>query len=110
VILARSALHEGHADDAARMAKHAEKVLAEAGDKIQQADALGATAASLEALGRTMDADRAYRASIDLYTKTGDLADRSGMAAEYAHVLKSRGQIDEAFAMLELARGGITRR
>ena len=110
VTLARLALKEGRADDALRMAKHAEKILSETDDKIQQADALGATGAALEALGRTADADRAYRASLDLYTKVDDLADRSGMAAEYARVLKSRGQIDEAFDMLELARGGVTRR
>lgn len=110
VILARIALREGKAEDSLRMAKHAEKVLSEAGDRIQQADAIGATGAAYEAIGKTIDADKAYRASLDLYTKIDDIADRSGMAAEYAHVLKSRGQIDEAFQMLELARGGVTRR
>lgn len=110
VTLARVALKEGRADDALRLAKHAEKILGESADQIQQADALGAIGAAYEALGRTKDADHSYRASLDLYTKVDDLADRSGMAAEYARVLKTRGQIDEAFEMLELARGGTTRR
>jgi len=110
VLLSRIALQEGRAEEALRLAKHGEKMLSETDDKIQRADALGATGAALEALGRTVDADKAYQASLDLYTKIDDLADRSGMAAEYARVLKSRGQIDEAFDMLELARGGVTRR
>jgi len=39
-----------------------------------------------------------------------DLADRSGMAAEYARVLRARGEIDKAFEMLELARTGASGR
>lgn len=106
VILARIALREGRSQDALRMAKHAEAILREAGDRIQQADALGAVGAAYESLGLVDDADRAYRASIDLYTGVNDLADRSGMAAEYAKVLRARGEIDKAFEMLELARSG----
>jgi len=106
VILARIALREGQAQDALRMATHAEQVLADSGDKIQQADALGARGAAYEALGLVADADRTYHASIDLYTEVNDIADRSGMAAEYARVLRARGEIDKAFEMLELAHGG----
>lgn len=106
VVLARIALREGRSQDALRMAKHAEQFLREAGDRIQQADALGAIGAAYESLGLVDDADRAYRASIDLYTEVNDLADRSGMAAEYAKVLRARGEIDRAFEMLELARTG----
>jgi HTH-type transcriptional regulator, quorum sensing regulator NprR len=109
VILARIALKEGRAADALRMAKHAETILREAGDEIQRADALGATGAAHEALGKTGEADRAYRRSIDLYTSIGDFADRSGMAAEYARVLRARGEVDKAFEMLELARGTAAR-
>jgi tetratricopeptide (TPR) repeat protein len=106
VILARIALSEGRAEDALGMAKHATTVLRDAGDRIQEADALGATGAAYEALGKIPEADIAYKSSLDLYTSVSDIADRSGMAAEYARVLKARGEIDKAFAMLELARGG----
>lgn len=106
VILARVALRDGHAQDALRMAKHAEMILGEEGDRIQQADALGATGAAYEALGLVAEADAAYQASLDLYTQVGDYADRSGMAAEYSKVLRARGEIDKAFEMLELARTG----
>lgn len=106
VILARIAMRDGRAKDALGMATHAVRVLADAGDKIQQADALGATGAAYEALGLVADADKAYHASIDLYTEVNDVADRSGMAAEYAQVLRARGEIDKAFEMLELARKG----
>jgi tetratricopeptide (TPR) repeat protein len=109
VILSRIALREGQPAEALRMAKHAETVLREAGDEIQRADALGAAGAAHEAMGKTAEADRAYRRSIDLYTSIGDFADRSGMAAEYARVLRARGEVDKAFEMLELARGTAAR-
>jgi len=110
VTLARITLREGHARDALRMAKHAAQVLAESGDKVNQADALGASGAAYEALGLVAEADTAYRSAIDLHTSVGDLADRAGMAAEYARVLRARGEIDAAFEMLELANGGGTSR
>lgn len=109
VALSRIALREGHADEALRLAVHAEGILSKSVD-LQHADALGAIGAAHEALGRHADADAAYRRSIDLYTAVGDLADRSGMAAEYARVLRARGDIDAAFEMLELARGAVLAR
>ncbi|MBU6422466.1 MAG: hypothetical protein KGQ88_00350, partial [Chloroflexi bacterium] len=105
VILARVALREGYADEALRMASHAEKLLDEAGDRIQQADAQGALGAANEALGHHSAADAAYRRSLEIYSDVNDVADRSDMAAEYARVLRARGQLEEAFAMLELAQG-----
>lgn len=103
VILARIALTEGRAEDALGMSRHAEGILDGARDRINQADALGASGAALEALGRTAEADAAYASSIELYTKVGALADRAGMASEYARALRARGQVDAAFEMLELA-------
>ena len=108
VILARIALAEARPAEALRMARHATGILAETSDAVNRADALGASGAAHEALGDAGAADEAYRASIALYTEVGDLADRSGMAAEYARVLRARGQIDSAFEMLELARGGVS--
>ncbi|MDE3113244.1 MAG: tetratricopeptide repeat protein [Chloroflexota bacterium] len=105
VILARVALREGSPDDALKMATHAEKLLDEAADRIQQADAQGAIGAANEALGRHAAADAAYRRSIETYSSVNDVADRSDMAAEYARVLRARGQLEDAFAMLELAHG-----
>jgi HTH-type transcriptional regulator, quorum sensing regulator NprR len=105
VTLARIALREARPEDALRKARHAEALLEEAGDRIQQADALGAIGAAHEALGQHTEADRAYRRSLDMYTEVDDLADRSGMATEYAHVLRARGDLDAAFRMLELAQG-----
>lgn len=109
VTLSRIALKEGRAEEALRMAAHAVDVLEASSDAVNRADALGACGAAHEALGHRADADRAYRASIDHYTEIGDLADRSGMAAEYARVLRARGEVDAAFEMLELARSGSPR-
>ena len=106
-ILARIALKESRCADALRLAQHAAGILNASSDRIQEADALGATGAAFEALGRHAEADRAYRGSIDLYTKVDDLADRSGMAVEYARVLRARGEVDKAFDMLELANGAV---
>ncbi len=105
VILARVVLKDGRPADALRMASHAETMLDAVGDRIQQADAQGAMGAAFEALGQCAAADVAYRRSIDLYTEVDDIADRSGMAAEYARVLHARGQLEDAFKMLELAQG-----
>ena len=106
VILARLALKEGDAARSLKMAEHAQRILHESVDRIQEADALGATGAALAALGRVAESDRAYQASLQQYTSVNDIADRSGMAAEYARVLRARGEVDKAFEMLELARGG----
>lgn len=110
VILARIALRDGRPEDALRMASHAEILLDEAGDRIQQADAQGAIGAASEALGRHAAADAAYRRSIEIYSSVSDVADRSGMAAEYARALRARGQLEDAFEMLELAHGTATDR
>lgn len=109
VILARIALREGRSQEALAMARHAEEVLRDAGDRIQRADALGAVGAAYESLGLVDEADAAYRASIELYAEVNDVADRSGMAAEYARALRARGDMDGAFEMLELARTGANR-
>jgi tetratricopeptide (TPR) repeat protein len=106
VILSRVALREGRPDEALRKAQHAEQILREVKDRIQQADALGAMGAAQEAVGRAAEADASYTASLDLYASVNDVADRSEMAAEYARVLRARGEMDKAFEMLELARGG----
>lgn len=106
VILSRIELRQGRGDEALRLAMHADGVLAATNDRVQRADALGAVAAAHEERGDHAAADEAYHRSIDLYTAAGDVADRSGMAAEYARVLRARGEIDAAFEMLELARGG----
>jgi tetratricopeptide (TPR) repeat protein len=110
VILSRIALREGRTEEALRKAQHAEQILGEIGDKVNQADARGAMGAAYEAMGLVNEADAAYRASLDLYTSVNDLADRSGMAAEYAKVLRARGEVDKAFEMLELARTGTSAR
>ena len=79
-------------------------VLGGAGDQIQRAHALRVVAAASEAMGETTEADRAFRQSIELLSSIDDRADLSLAASEYSKILRSRGSIDEAFAMLELAQ------
>ncbi|MBI2774048.1 MAG: tetratricopeptide repeat protein [Chloroflexi bacterium] len=106
ITFARIALRAGRAADALGIAKHAEGVLDRAEDRMQQADALSVIAAAHEALGQRAEADRAYRTSLDMYASIGNLVERSARAAEYARSLKARGDLEAAYAMLEVARGG----
>jgi transcriptional regulator with XRE-family HTH domain len=104
VVRARVLLSDGNADEAKRIARQAERVLAAVGDQIQRAHALRVVAAASEVRGEPADADRAFKQSIDLLSSIDDRADLSLAAAEYSKVLRARGSIDEAFAMLELAQ------
>jgi len=103
-VRARVLLSDGKADEAKRIARQAERVLAAVGDQIQRAHALRVVGAASEARGEHADADRAFKQSIDLLSSIDDRADLSLAAAEYSKVLRARGSIDEAFAMLELAQ------
>jgi len=103
VVRARILLSDGHPDDAKKLASRAERMLGTVGDQIQRAHALRAIAASCEALGETLEADRAFRQAIELFSSIDDRADLTLAASEYSQILRARGSIDEAFEMLELA-------
>jgi HTH-type transcriptional regulator, quorum sensing regulator NprR len=103
VVRARVLLSDGKADEAKKLAARAERILGKAGDQIQRAHALRVVAAASEARGETSEADRAFRQAIELLSSIDDRADLSLAASEYSQVLRTRGAIDEAFEMLELA-------
>ena len=103
VVRASVLLSAGEPEEAHRIARQAERVLGAVGDPIQRAHALRVVAAASEARGDTAEADRAYRQSIELLSSIDDRADLTLAASEYSKVLRARGAIDEAFAMLELA-------
>ena len=104
VVRGRVLLSEGHVDEAKRVAVQAERLLGAAGDQIQRAHALRVVAAASEAHGETAAADRAFKQAIELLSSIDDRADMALAASEYSKVLRARGSIDEAFAMLELAQ------
>ena len=103
VVRARILLSEGNAADAKAVATRAEQVLDRVGDQIQRAHALRVIAAASESRGEILETDRAFRRAIDLLSSIDDRADLTLAASEYAQILRARGAIDEAFAMLELA-------
>ena len=103
VVRARILLSEGNAAEAKEVATQAEHVLGRIGDQIQRAHALRVVAAASEFRGETLETDRAFRQAIDLLSAIDDRADLTLAASEYAQLLRARGAIDEAFAMLELA-------
>ncbi|HEV2249179.1 MAG TPA: tetratricopeptide repeat protein [Candidatus Limnocylindria bacterium] len=104
VVRARVRLSEGDAAEAKRTARQAERVLASVGDQIQRAHALRVVGAASEALNEPSDADRAFKQAIELLSSIDDRADLALAASEYSKVLRARGAIDDAFAMLELAQ------
>lgn len=105
VVLASAALIGGRADEALRLGTEAAEILDPVKDGLHRGGALRVIGASREALGDRTGADEAYRAGIEAYRSLGHQAGLSGVAAEYAKVLRARGETDAAFDMLELARG-----
>ena len=86
------------------LAKGAEARLSEIGDHRQRADALRVAAAAAHARGDYTASDEAYRKAIELLASIEDHPDLSTLAAEYAQKLRARGDLESAFAYLELAR------
>jgi tetratricopeptide (TPR) repeat protein len=104
VLRARITLEEGDAENALRLADDAERRLAELGDGRQQADALRVAGAADHARGNYAASDRSYRRAIEILAAIEDQPDLSTLAAEYAQKLRARGDLESAFAYLELAR------
>lgn len=106
-IIARIALAEGRAGEALALATSAERALASAGDHRQQSDALRVIGAANGALGHAAPADRAYRKAIKTLRDLDDHVDLVTVATEYSRLLRSRGEIEAAFEMMELASSRI---
>jgi ATP/maltotriose-dependent transcriptional regulator MalT len=104
VLRARITLEEGDAEGALRLAQAADEQLEEIGDRRQQADALRVAAAAEHHRGEYAASDHAYRKAIEILASIEDHPDLSTLAAEYAQKLRSRGDLESAFAYLELAR------
>src|SRR2546428_213558 len=104
VLRARITLEQGDAEKALRLAEAAGERLAELGDQRQQADALRVAAAADHAPGEYASSDRAYPKAIEILASIEDHPDRSTLAAAYAQKLRARGDLESAFAYLELAR------
>jgi ATP/maltotriose-dependent transcriptional regulator MalT len=102
LVLARIALVNGDAEQALNIARHAEKVLAD--QPVQRADALRVIGAANDVLKAFTASDRAYRKAVELLVEVGDHPNLSTFAAEYAMKLRARGETDQAFRYLELAR------
>ncbi len=102
LILARVALAEGDADHALTNARRVEKILTD--DPVQRADALRVIGAAQHAQKSFSASDRAYRKAIELLVEVGDHPNLSVFAAEYAAKLRLRGETDQAFHYLEIAR------
>ena len=108
LVLARIALMNGDAEQALNIARHAEKILTD--QPVQRADALRVIGAAQDALKSYTASDRAYRKAVELLVEVGDHPNLSTFAAEYATKLRARGETDQAFRYLELARTPVTNR
>jgi ATP/maltotriose-dependent transcriptional regulator MalT len=106
LVIARIALVHGDAEQGLNIARHAEKVLTD--QPVQRADALRVIGAAQDALKQYTASDRAYRKAVELLVEVGDHPNLSTFAAEYAMKLRARGETDQAFRYLELARTPVT--
>ena len=104
VLRARITLEEGDAEGALHLAEAAGQRLEEIGDHRQHADALRVAAAANHQRSEYAESDRAYRRAIEILASIKDHPDLSTLAAEYAQKLRARGDLESAFAYLELAR------
>jgi tetratricopeptide (TPR) repeat protein len=104
VLRARITLEEGDAEGALRLAETAEGQLEAIGDQRQQADALRVAGAANHQRGDHASSDQSYRKAIEILAAIEDHPDLSTLAAEYAQKLRARGDLESAFAYLELAR------
>jgi transcriptional regulator with XRE-family HTH domain/Tfp pilus assembly protein PilF len=108
-ILARVALADGAHEEALKIAHRAEVTLAELGDERQRADALRVIGQAHHTAGAHAASDKAYRKAIAILTEIKDQPDLATVAAEYAKLLRARGETDAAFDMLDLSRGPVPR-
>ena len=104
VLRARITLEQGDVEGALRLATDADRRLEQIGDHRQQADALRVAGAAEHQRGDFASSDRAYRKAIEILASIEHHPDLSTLAAEYAQKLRARGDLESAFAYLELAR------
>ena len=104
VELARVALSRRDPAGALEIASRAEASLARSGDVKQRSSAFRAIGAAHHALGQHPLADGSYQKAIELALSVEVYPDAAQIAAEYAQVLRERGDYERAFEYLELAR------
>jgi tetratricopeptide (TPR) repeat protein len=103
-ILSRVALAAGDVGGALAMVCGAERALAELGDERQRADALRVMGQAHHAAGQHEESDKAYRKAVAILVEIKDQPDLATVAAEYAKLLRARGETEAAFDMLDLSR------
>ncbi|HYM50331.1 MAG TPA: helix-turn-helix transcriptional regulator [Candidatus Limnocylindrales bacterium] len=101
--LARYALLEGDFETAVPYAREAASAGRAAGDHVREAVALAYEGRALAAQGQDTAADRLFRRAFRLLGARQALAKLAHVCTVYSDVLRGRGEVDRAFAFLQMA-------
>jgi tetratricopeptide (TPR) repeat protein len=101
--LARYALDAGKDADAVQLARESQRAAERSQDHLHQALAAAIEGAAAERLGHPVVADRRFKAATRLLVDRDAAGKLSEVCAMYADVLRHRGELDRAFAVMRMA-------
>lgn len=101
--LARYALDSGNADKASHLAREGQAAAGRSGDHLHQALAAALEGSALERLGDPAGADRKLRTAMTSLAGRGAAGKLAEVCSLYAEILRSRGDVDRAFAFMRMA-------
>jgi transcriptional regulator with XRE-family HTH domain len=101
--LARYALDAGQDADAVQLARESQRASERSQDHLHQALAAAIEGAAAERLGHPVVADRRFKAATRLLVDRDAAGKLSEVCAMYAEVLRHRGELDRAFAVMRMA-------
>jgi transcriptional regulator with XRE-family HTH domain len=101
--LARYALDAGRDADALQLARESQRAAERSQDHLHQALAAAVEGAAAERLGHPLIADRRFKAATKMLVEREAAGKLSEVLAMYADVLRHRGELDRAFAVMRMA-------
>lgn len=101
--LARYALLDGEFQPALTYAREASEAAQAAADHVREAIAVAYEARALSGLGHPRAAERLFRRSLETLLGLKALARLAHVCSVYSEVLRERGEVDRAFAFLQMA-------
>jgi HTH-type transcriptional regulator, quorum sensing regulator NprR len=101
--LARYALVDCDYEQASALAREAKRAAVVARDHVREAVGLAYEARALAGLGDARGADRLFKRAFRLLADRDAVAKLAHVCALYGEVLRERGQVDRAFAILQMA-------
>jgi len=101
--LASYALERDDVDESLRLAAESQASALRSGDRLHQALAIAIEARAADRLGRHEVADRKFRKALTMLASRHAASKLAEACALYAEVLRDRGEVDRAFALMRVA-------